>query len=88
MRFIKFFVLFASVAFSALAFAGPVNINTADAKALAAAAKGIGQKKAEAIVHYRKAHGPFAKLQDLKKVKGIGPRTLQENKSNLTVGAE
>lgn len=88
MRLIKFFVLFASVVFSALAFAAQVNVNTTDAKALAAAAKVSVRKMAEAIVRYRKAHGPFASLQDLKKVKGIVPRTLQENQSNLTVGSE
>lgn len=84
MRLVQSFFLLFSLFFSALVFAGPVNINTVDAKTLAAAAKGIGQKKAEAVVRYRKAHGPFSSLDDLAKVKGIGPRLIQENRSNLT----
>jgi competence protein ComEA len=57
----------------------PVNINTADAQAIAENLNGIGIKKAEAIIEYRKAHGPFKTLDDLKEVKGIGDATVANN---------
>lgn len=49
-----------------------VNINTADATAISGRIKGIGQKRAEAIVHYRTEHGPFKSFDELAQVKGIG----------------
>ena len=53
----------------------PVNINQADVSALTTL-KGIGPKKAEAIVAYRTAHGPFKAVSDLAKVKGIGLKSV------------
>lgn len=41
---------------------------------------GIGKKKAEAIIDYRKAHGAFTSVNDLKKVKGIGDKMLEKMK--------
>jgi competence protein ComEA len=61
-----------------------VNINSADAAALATIS-GIGPKKAEAIISYRKANGKFKTVNDLQKVKGIGPKTLEKIKSGLTI---
>ena len=48
-----------------------VNINTAGADELKAL-PGIGPAKAEAIVEYRKQHGNFKSVEELKNVKGIG----------------
>lgn len=70
---------------SAFAFAEPVNINTADAPTLAAAIKGVGEKKAVAIVEYRKAHGPFKSVDELALVDGIGKATVDKSRSNLKV---
>ena len=42
-----------------VAIAGPVDVNTADAKTLARELQGIGMAKAEAIVSYREKNGPF-----------------------------
>lgn len=64
-------------------FATPVNINTADAQAIADSLSGIGIKKAEAIVEYRKANGPFKAAEDLLNVKGIGEKTLEKNKADI-----
>jgi competence protein ComEA len=63
--------------------AGPVNINTADAKTLAKELQGVGPAKAEAIVKYRADKGPFKTIEDLKKVEGIGESTFESNKTNL-----
>ncbi len=50
--------------------------------------KGIGEKKAQAIVEYREAHGPFANVDKLTEVKGIGKamleRILDQNPDKLT----
>lgn len=72
--------------FTGFAHAEPaaININTADVAALAELT-GVGQSKAEAIVAYREANGPFSTPQDLAKVKGIGERTVAKNSARLTV---
>lgn len=67
------------------AFAGPVNINTADARTLARELDGVGDSKAAAIIAYREKHGPFQSVDDLKKVQGIGEATLERNRDKLTV---
>lgn len=64
-----------------------VNINTASSSELAAAMSGIGSSKAEAIVAYREANGPFKTIDDLVRVKGIGDATVSKNLDRITVGA-
>jgi len=66
-----------------LAFAGPVNVNAADAEDISAELQGVGLTKAQAIVAYREQHGPFESLSDLMLVKGIGARTIEINKDNI-----
>jgi len=61
-----------------------ININTADPSAIAATIVGIGPACAEAIVAYREANGPFASVDDLVLVRGIGGATLEKNRSKLT----
>lgn len=65
--------------------AGPTDINTADAAALQAL-PGIGETKAAAIIAYREANGPFATVDDLQNVKGIGEKTLEKLKEHITAG--
>ncbi|OOG57393.1 ComEA family DNA-binding protein [Rhodanobacter sp. C03] len=60
-----------------------VNINKADAATIASSLDGIGQSKAEAIVAWRDAHGPFKSADDLAQVKGIGPATLERNRAAI-----
>ena len=60
-----------------------VNINTATAAELTEIA-GIGPKTAKKIVAYRKKHGKFKKADDLLNIKGIGEKTLNKMKSQLT----
>ena len=74
--------LFAVVAPIA-ALAGPVNINTADAETISNELQGVGMSKAQAIVEYRKSHGPFKSHDDLTLVKGIGARTVEINRENI-----
>lgn len=52
-----------------------VNVNTATVSELMTL-KGLGVKKATAIVQYRKDHGDFKDLQALTSVKGVGVKTL------------
>jgi len=61
-----------------------VNINKANASALAAYLKGVGPSKAEAIVGYRKSNGSFKKIDDLKNVPGIGDETFKNMKKNVS----
>ncbi len=72
-------------AFSSLGYAGAVNINTADAKTIAKNLKGVGLKKAQAIVIYRKKHGAFKTVESLAKVKGIGFKTVEKNRANISI---
>ena len=60
-----------------------LNINTANAEQLVAL-PGIGTKKAQAIVDYRKANGKFASIEDLSQVKGIGKKMLTKISSKIT----
>ena len=69
--------------FSTNLLASPVNINTADSKAIADALNGIGIKKADAIVKYRTENGAFATIEDLTKVSGIGQKILDKNKGDI-----
>lgn len=62
----------------------PININTADAHTLTNL-KGIGAKKAEAIIAWRKANGGFKTIEQFADVKGIGSATLEANRKNLRV---
>jgi competence protein ComEA len=64
---------------------GPVNINTAAAAELETLS-GIGPKTADAIVEYREANGPFASIEDIMKVPGIGEGTFEKIKDEITVG--
>lgn len=63
-----------------------VDINSADARTLAQSLSNVGLVKAEAIVAYRNAHGPFKSLDDLARVKGIGPRIIEENRELIVFG--
>jgi len=63
---------------------GSVDINSANVKELSTI-KGIGTKKAEAIVTYRKTHC-FKKVDEIVNVKGIGKKFFEKNKKNLRVG--
>ena len=62
---------------------GTVNINTATLEELQTI-KGIGKKKAEAILQNRKEHGAFRTKEELLQVKGIGKKALEAIESQVT----
>lgn len=86
MKILKTILLFACYLLVCVrAVAGPVDINSADAASLAEAIDGVGERKAMAIVEHREIHGPFASVDELAAVKGIGMKTVDRNRDSLTV---
>jgi competence protein ComEA len=82
----KFLLLFAMLAAPCLvAAAEPVNINTADKETLMTV-KGVGERRAEAIIAWREQHGPFKSVDDLAQVQGIGRQIIEDNRETLTTG--
>ena len=77
----KLLLLLMFLSFSALA--EPVNINKASAEEIAASLDGVGDKKAQEIVKYRKQNGSFKSIDELGNVKGIGDKTLAKNRNNI-----
>jgi competence protein ComEA len=61
-----------------------VNINTATKEELTSL-KGVGDKRAQEIIDYRKKNGNFKSVDDLEKVPGIGPGLLKQIRSEVTV---
>ena len=68
--------------------AGPVDINTADAETLAAELDGIGLARAQAIVQDREANGPIDAAEDLGRDKGIGQWIVDQNRANIQLGTQ
>jgi competence protein ComEA len=68
--------------------AEPVNINTADATALAKALNGVGPAKAKAIVSYREKNGPFKSVDQLAMVEGITQKLIDKNRADIRLGSE
>lgn len=64
-----------------------VDINSADAATLDRVLVNVGAAKAQAIVDYRQANGPFRSPEELAQVRGIGLRTVEINRDLITVGA-
>lgn len=63
---------------------GPLDLNTATKQELLAL-PGIGNVTAERIILYREDHGPFQSINDLRKVKGISDRKVEQLKPLITV---
>jgi competence protein ComEA len=72
----------------ALVWAGPVDINTADAATIAKELQGIGPNLAQAIVAYREKNGAFRNADELRKIKGIGAKVLERNRANIKLDAK
>ena len=77
-------ILFVLLVSASLMFA-VVNMNSASEKDFASL-KGVGVKKASDIVSYRTKVKCFKSIDQLTKVKGIGKKTVEKNRKNLTLG--
>src|SRR4029079_3047874 len=78
--------LAATLLLTQLVQAEPVNINTADATALAQALNGVGPAKAKAIVSYREKNGPFKTVDQLAMVEGITQKLIDKNRADIKLG--
>ena len=85
MRIIQSMLVSIAMLMSVSSFAGPVDINSADAGTLASVIIGVGENRAAAIVDYRNTHGPFTSVDELSNVKGIGMKTVDKSRDNLVV---
>ncbi len=82
----KFLLALLVAGLPALAAAGPVDLNAADAETLSRELDGIGNARAEAIVDYRQQHGAFLSADELLNVAGIGEYILESNRKNILLG--
>lgn len=62
---------------------GRVSLNASSAEELAAGVRGLGPQLARAVVEYREQRGPFATLEDLLNVPGIGPAKLEQIRTQV-----
>lgn len=76
-------ILYLCLFFVNLMFAS-VDINKANEKELTKL-HGVGAKKAAKIVAFRKENGCFKSIEDLVQVKGIGPKTIEKNRKDMTL---
>ena len=80
----KILTLLLASLFSLAAWAAePVNVNTAGAEEIAGNLKGVGLSKAQAIIDYREQNGKFIHVDELVNVKGIGIRTIDQNRGMI-----
>lgn len=61
-----------------------INVNKASVEQLSEL-KGLGPKKAQSIIDYRNANGPFTSVADLMNVKGIGVKFIEKNSKYLAI---
>lgn len=62
---------------------GKININTADSEELQTL-DGVGPVTAEKIIDYREENGQFSSIEDIKNVSGIGDKTFEKLKDDIT----
>jgi|GEM_PF-1436070 len=62
-----------------------ININSATVDEIAAALRGVGKARAEAIVKLREERGRFTDIDELLEIRGLGIRTLNENRERIVL---
>lgn len=62
--------------------AAVVNVNKASLEQLVTL-RGVGEKKARAILAWRREHGPFNSLEQFEEVPGIGPAMIEQNRARI-----
>jgi len=88
-RYILVVLLLSAFLFTGLVSAAPpLDINTATVEQLADTLAGVGKVKAQAIVDDRTKNGPFKSVDDLVRVKGVGPKLIEKNRNLISVGSE
>ncbi|MGZ8216283.1 ComEA family DNA-binding protein [Methylomagnum sp.] len=85
-KFISGILALVLYAVAPVAFAEALDINTATVEQLDQVMVGVGKAKAQAIVQDREKNGKFKSIDDLVRVKGIGPKAIEKNRDKLTVG--
>ena len=80
----KLFAMIVGLLFICASAFAAVNINTATQQQLESL-NGIGPVKAKAIIDYRTKNGAFKSVDDLKKVSGIGDKTLEKLRKDIAV---
>ena len=85
MEIFKKILLVACLLIPTILLAEVVNIKTADKESLMSAIKGVGEKRAEAIIAYREQNGPFKSIEELSEVRGIGASVVEANMDNLSI---
>lgn len=81
----KLFVAIASSLLFSIPALAAVDLNKASQAELETL-NGVGPKKAQAIIEYRKKHGEFKSVEDLEKVPGFGKKSVDAVKKDITVG--
>lgn len=84
--FPRLFTALLLLALAMPALAASVNINQAPASTLADELNGVGESRAAAIIDHRESNGPFRSVDDLRKVRGIGAATMEQNRHKLSIG--
>ncbi|MDQ7033157.1 MAG: helix-hairpin-helix domain-containing protein [Desulfonauticus sp.] len=87
MRFKIVIISFLLVLFLVGVVLAKININKASKEELTQLS-GIGRAKAQAIVDYRKSHGNFISIEEIKKVKGIGDKIFEKIKEDICTGED
>ena len=60
-----------------------INLNKADLSTLTGSFKGIGKKRAQAIITYRDSHHGFKSIEELADIKGFGQHFMDINREKL-----
>ena len=60
-----------------------IDLNKADVSVLTGSFKGVGKKRAEAIIAYRDSHQGFKSIEELADVKGLGQHFVDANRDKL-----